>query len=565
MTQLARTVPASAQDATPEAMVLEGGFQSITYAEYRASLAEDFPFTAGNQPTGGILIHGDSETSNITTINPHFADNAPTQDLNLQVFETLFGNDPRDAQYVPLLADRWEIAEDGRTYTFYLQENVTFHDGSPFTSADVDLSFGAQADETTGSSYTSTFNSAVESWSAIDDYTFEVVATDIFSQVIFLGTVFVPIVSANLWGDLPYDQWQLDGGSTGSDPSRVAGTGYLKFVEIDEGQGITRFARNENYWWADDIPSVEEYIFAVWPDDTASIEALRSGEIDFLEAVPPADVAGIQEQDGLDVALYDTYSFSWYGTNLDPEKTLLFQDVEVRQAMMFAVDRDSMVENIMLSYAEVAQGTQPVLSPAYAPDQIDTIYTYDPDGAADLLEEAGWTLNADGVREKDGNVLSFEIMYPGGSATSEQIAVALQDYWKAVGLDGQPNPVDFDTVLVPALVETFDFEVVLLGFNWDPTGDQRAMFHTDSYGGGFNAMRYSNPEYDQLADAAAVELDPDASVALTIEATNIVNEDVPVGVLWFRQDRVGYATRMENFTPNGVSLLWSIPYVNMAE
>ncbi len=566
MTQLAKTVPASAQEATPSAAVYPGGYKSMTFEEFRASLAETYPFTGTpGEVLGGQIIMGEVASSNMTTFNPHFADNSPTQPVILQVFETLFGTDPRDGQYVPLLANRWEIAEDGRTYTFYLNEGVTFHDGTPLTTADVVLSFDAQGDETLGSSYTSTFNSAVESYRAIDDMTFEVVATDVLAQVVLFGNIFAPIVPAHIWADVPFDQWQTDGGSTGQDPARVVGTGYLKFVETNEGEGTSTFAKNENYWWANDVPRADEFIFATWPDDTAAIEALRAGAFDFYENVPPSDVESLQAEESIDVALYDTYSFSWYGYQLDPEKYANFTDVKVRQALFYAVDRQSMVDNIMLGYAEVANGTQPILSPAYAPDRIDTVYNFDPEKAAALLDEAGWTLNGDGLREKDGETLTFEIMYGAGSATTDQIAVALQDYWKAIGVTGNPTPVDFDTVLVPALVENYEFQMVLLGFNWDPTGDQSAMFATSSYGGGFNAMRYSNPAYDEAAAASGVELDPEARVELLINATNIVNEDLPIGCLWFRKDRTAFSTRMQNFTPLGGSLLWSIPYVSIVE
>jgi ABC-type transport system substrate-binding protein len=153
-------------------------------------------------------------------------------------------------------------------------------------------------------------------------------------------------------------------------------------------------------------------------------------------------------------------------------------------------------------------------------------------------------------------------MYGSGSATSDQIAAAMQEYWRAVGVEATPNPVDFDTVLVPALVENFNFDVCFLGFNWDATDDQKAMFGTDYYGAGFNAMRYSNPPLDELFARADREIDPEARRELLIEAANIVNEDLPVGVLWFRKSRAAYNKRMHNYVPNELAgYLWSIPWV----
>ena len=557
-----RGVPASAQDASPAASPsVDHSFQSITFQDFKAQLAQDFPMEEPAS-TGGIVIMGEIATSTLTTTNLMLGNNSPTNPVLALVFETLQGTNPKDGQYVPLLAERWEIAPDGRTYTFYLQQNVTWHDGTPFTADDVIFSMDAQSDEATGSSYTGQFNQTVESYRKIDDYTVEVVATDVLAQVVFHGSAYCPIMPKHIWENVPHDQWKDDPGSTGADASRVVGTGPFKFQELNASEATATFVKNENYW--DQVPNIDTFIFQPWPDEVSAIEALRAGDVDFYENVPPADVEGLQAEDNLDVALYDTYSFGFYGYNLDPEKTPLFQDVKVRQALLYGIDRQSIVDNIQLGYAEVAQGTQPILSPAYAPDQITTKYTYDPDKAMALLEEAGWTdSDGDGVREKDGVKLEFEVMYGSGAITNDQTVAYLQDAWSQIGVAMTPNPVDFDTVLVPAITENFNYQVCLLGFNWDPTGDQSAMFHSSARDGqGFNFMDYSNPDVDALMDQANREIDPEARKQLLIEINNKINEDLPVVVLSFRKDRTAYNVRMHNFVPNAPGgLLWTMPYV----
>ena len=573
-----RGVPASAQDASPEAspgaVALPGGFKSMTREEYRAKLAEVYPFTAEEQPAGGTLILGSTSSSNLTTVNPFFADNFPTQDIDLLMFESLWGIFPDPTLnaelslagqlWVPGVADYFEIAEDGKTYTFYLNQNANFHDGTPVTAQDLVMVANAQADENSGSSYSSQFLQTIESWTAVDDKTFQWVTTDVFPQIVTFPNVFLPILPSSIWGDVPFDQWQTDPGSTGTDPSRVIGSGPFKFVEINEGEGTTTLTRFDEYW--DTKAAAETVIFQVWPDDTAVTEALRAGDLDLLmDPVNPADVESLESEESLTVSLYPSYSFGFFGYNLDPEKTPLFQDVQVRQALIYAIDRQAIVDGIYLGYAEVANGTQPTLSEAYAPDRISTVYTYDVDKANELLDAAGWVAGSDGTREKDGNKLSFEIMY-GASATNDQIASAVQDYWKAVGVDGQPTSVDFDTVLLPAITETFDYDLALLAFDWaSPSGDQSAMFGTDSYGTGFNFMKYSNPAYDEANTAASAALDPEARFDLLVKASDIVNEDVPVIILLFRDGRTAYSNRMVNFTPISGGLLWSLPFVAVAE
>jgi peptide/nickel transport system substrate-binding protein len=560
-----RGVPASAQDASPVASPTgDLSFNSITAAEATAQTLAAFPMEEAAS-TGGKVIMGEIASSSLSTTNIILADNSPTIPVMALVFESLVGSSPVDGQYIPGLADHWTIAEDGKTYTFFLREGVTWHDGTPFTADDIIFSMDAQANPETGSSYTSTFVNTVASYKKIDDLTVELVATHVFAQVVFLGSMYAPAMAKHIWENVPVADWATDPGSTGEDPSRVIGTGPLTFVELNTSDAVARFAPYENYY--DQKPVFEEFIFQPWPDETSAIEALRAGQIDFYENVPPADVESLQAEDSLDVALYDTYSFGFYGTNLDPEKTTLFQDVKTRQAMAYAIDRQSIVDNIQLGFAEVAQGSQPVLSIAYAPDQITTHYNYDPEKAKQLLADAGWAdSDGDGVLELDGEKFEFEIMYGSGSATSDQIVAYIQEVWAAVGIKATPSPVDFSAVLVPAITENFNYQLAFLGFNWDATGDQSAMFSSDQYKTGFNFMKYSNPEVDELNKKANETIDPDARREALIEAANLVNEDLPVLVISFRKDRTGYNTRMHNFYPNALSgLLWSIPYVWIAQ
>lgn len=549
---LSRTGATSAQDGTPDVSAVGG--ESITREEYEDQLYEEFPIPEDAQE-GGTLILGDS--SDITTVNTTLADNSPTLDILGMVTETLWGSNVLEAGYVPALATSWELADDGLTYTFNLNPDVTWHDGEPFTADDVIMSMEAQASPDTGSAYTATFNGTVASYEKIDDHTVEIVAVDIFPQLVFFGNAYFPVMPAHIWGDIPFEEWNADPGSTGEDSSRVVGTGPFKFEEWDVGATVT-LTRNEDYWGH--VPFIEEFIFQVWPDQSSALEALRSGEIDLIDGVPNADAQDIADAEDTDVAVYDTPNFNFYAYNLDPEKTTLFQDVEVRQALLHALDRETLIDEIYYGYGEVANGTQPVISPAYAPDEVETVYDFDPDRARELLEEAGWTdEDGDGIVEKDGTPLSFELMYTGGIALYNQLVPYMQEAWAEIGVDMIPNPVDFGSVLIPAITENFDYQIALLGFSWDVTGDQAAMFATDQYIQGFNMMRYSNQEADALFRDAARAIDPEERREILIEVANVVNNAAPVGILVFTQARIGHTVRLQNYHPNGFGdFLWNI-------
>ena len=577
-----RGIPASAQDASPVAspgaspvaspvgspvaspVASYEPFTSINREQYQALLKEwwatqERPFEEP-QNQGGQVLMGEISSSFVSTTNAMMGADSPTNPVLSLMNETLQGSSPIDGQYVPGLADYWTIAEDGKTYTFYLNQNARWHDGTPATSADVVFSMDIQANPATSTSYQGTFVATVASWTAVDPYTVQLVATDVFAPVVFYGNAYCPIMAKHVWETTAPENWASDPGSTGQDLSKVLGTGPFRLTEYDPSQGRVVMVKNQDYY--DVKPNIDEFIFVTSGDEVAAVEALRAGAADFYERIPPADVESLAAEEDLEVADYPTLSFSWYGYNLDPAKTTLFQDVLVRRALLHAIDRQSLVDNIYLGYSEVAQGSQPQVSIAYAPERITTNYDFNVEGAKALLAEAGWVdSDGDGVVEKDGQPLAFEVMYGSGSATTDSVVAAMQEMWANVGAAMTPNPVDFGQVLVPALTDTFDFEICLLSFNWDATADQSAMYSTTSYRNGFNAMKYSNPRVDELNAAASVELDETKRIDLLIEAANLVNEDLPNAVLWFRRDQTAYSTRLHNFNPNAFGLLWSIPYV----
>ena len=369
--------------------------RSQTREEFRAEVEEELGYTEAATPGGSYI---DANVTDIQTIHPLLAEDASSLAVVGRIYDQLVGGDIRTGGPAPNgLADYWEIAPDGRTYTFHLNQDAKWHDGTDITADDVQFSFDSLANPEVGSSYTQSFLDAAESWRVIDEHTFEVVAREpLFT---FLYDLVTWIIPKHIWENVPVADWRTDGGATGQDPSRVVGSAAWKFQEWRPGESIT-LTRNDDYY--DKVPYLDTLVTRIWPDQTAVTNALLNGEID-ASSVAPADATTVEATEGLKLAVYPTRGFSFYMTNLDPEKTELFVDKRVRQALFYGLDRESIVNDILLGYAEVAQGTQPVISYAYAPDRIRTKYTYDPEKAKALLAEAGWTdTDGDGIVDKDG-------------------------------------------------------------------------------------------------------------------------------------------------------------------
>jgi peptide/nickel transport system substrate-binding protein len=217
---------------------------------------------------------------------------------------------------------------------------------------------------------------------------------------------------------------------------------------------------------------------------------------------------------------------------------------------MWALDRESIVANILLGFGEVANGTQPSISYAYAPEEMTTKYTYDPEKAKALLAEAGWTdTDGDGFVDKDGQKFSFEFLYPQGSSTNDSMVAYMQDAWRAIGIEVSPQALDFNA-LIEATTTNPTFEMALYGFGWDASFLQDPMFACDQYQVGFNDMMYCNPELDAIFTAAKREFDVEKRRALLIQAANIVNEEQPVGIINFSVGVAAWSSRVHNYVPS---------------
>lgn len=544
---------ARAQDASP---VTDSGASPVTTGEtitsktcadvkqeLKAAFAEtDEP--AAN--TEGTYVVGD--ISDLQSVNPFLAESDPSITVVGLIFEPLFGGDPRTGEPSPCgLTDSWEIAPDGVTYTFHLNQQAKWHDGIDFTSADVIFSLDALADPATGSAYTGVFVSTVASWSALDDDTVQIVAVEPRFSVLY-DLQGLSILPKHIWESIPHDQWATDPASTGQDPTRIIGTGPFKFGEWTQGQEV-RLVRNDDYYDPDAKPNIKEYVFRIFPDSESQFNAFLSGDIDVI-GLEPEQVEVVKDTEGVSWTSYPGRGFLYYEFNLNPETTTLFQDVRVRQAFMWAIDRQSIVDNIRLGFGEVANGTQPSISYAYAPDQIDTVYSYDPEKAKALLADAGWTdTNGNGVVDKDGQEMSFEFLYFTGSASTDTLVAYLQDAWRAVGIEITPKALEF-SALIEATTTTPTYQMALYGFSWDASFLQEAMFGCDQYQVGFNDMKYCNPQLDEIFAAAKKEFDPEKRRELLIAAANMVNEEQPVGVLYFDEGVAAWSDRVHNYHPS---------------
>ncbi len=407
-----------------------------------------------------------------------------------------------------LLATDYEISDDGMTYTLTLREGVVFHDGEPFTSEDVKFTYDWFMDPDNAALTAAEFIS-VDSVEAPDDHTIVLNMAEPDASMLRRGLTSM-IVASHHHEELGYEGYSAD----------PIGTGPFQLLEWDPDDH-TLVGAFEDHW--DGRPYLDEVNLRIVPEGSVRVLELETGGADSsIWMVGVDDALRMHEQaDELGIMSVETIRSTLNHFPMNNTRPY-FEEKEVRQAMMYAIDRDQVIESVFAGAAVKATANiAPKIEEYYEPDVRD--YPFDPDQAIALLEEAGWVEGDDGVREKDGVRLEWECMVITGDEARRPQAEMVTEFLSQVGMNMQimENPQTSG----PMREGTADMAL----YNWGYGGgsgepDARVTLHTD---GGNNFNHYSNPEMDELLEAGVREADPDARREIYSEVQKIFAEDVP--------------------------------------
>jgi peptide/nickel transport system substrate-binding protein len=463
----------------------------------------------------------------------------------------------QDEQLEPRLAEEMPtVSEDGLTYTFTLHEGLEWSDGEPLTAEDVAFTYRLHSDpeyEEIASPLRGGMSAVIDSVEATDDRT--VVFTLKQPSASFLALYgWRYIVPEHVLGDLSIEEFNENAFGRSPTPS----SGAFVFEELVEGSHLA-LVRNDNYWRG---PAHLERYVALDSSHDAIINELKLGNIDLYRATA---FARFEEIQGIEGVVLDTYEaptgiMVYYNLDSGRPTSPIFQSKPVRQALLWAIDRQSTIDAALFGYGSVpvsTAGIYPSYSWAHDPDP-NIPYEFNPDLAAELLDEDGWEVGADGVREKDGVRLAFELITSQESAEWQASAQILVEQWAAIGAEATIRIVPYGEISNQVLFNR-DFDVAFFQppFNIYPEADLTPAFHSSNAGeGGSNWTGYQNPEVDAILEEAAQLTDQGERQALYHELQDILNEDVPAWALqywrigWVHSERVrGWSVEEGNIGP----------------
>lgn len=489
-------------------------------------------FLTGEPPYGDVIIEGSiGDASNLL---PPLASDSASFDIIGLVYNGIVKYD-KDLKLVGDLAESWEISPDCRLITFHLRKGVKWHDGREFTAEDVLFGYKVMTNPKTPTAYASSYLE-VERVKAPDPYTLNILYRKPFAPGLESWSTMVVLPHHLLQGKE----------ITKSELSRKPiGTGPYQFAEWTPGEKIVLNA-NPDYF--EGCPFLSRYVYRVIPDQATMFLELLSGGIDWAGLTP----LQYQRQTSSSVFAerftkyrYLDFSYSYLGFNLhDPR----FSDRRIRQAISYAIDRQEIIDGVLLGMGTIATGPFKPDIWAYNPNV--KRYPYDPNKALSLLSEAGWRRDGtDGILKKDGLPFAFTILTNQGNEQRRKAAEIIQKRLKDIGMQVKIRVIEW-TVFLRDFVDKRNFEAILLGWTTGPEPDQYDIWHSSKTGEReLNFISYKNPEVDRLLDLGRHTCEQEKRKVYYYRFQEIIAEDTPYVFLYVPEALPVINSRIKGIEP----------------
>lgn len=379
---------------------------------------------------GGTLVYAlDYDPQRLDPLNTTWM-----TDATQQIYGQLVLKDPATGEYVPSLAERWEGSEDGMTWTIYLKQGVTFHDGEPFNADAVKYFLDKAVDPNVPYAFNFHYLQ-IDHVEVVDDYTIVIHMAQPDARVLTaLQTNYSAIPSP-----AAREAAGADYGTT-----VAVGTGPFKLEEWIPGEHLI-IVRNDDYkGWGPDffknkgVAYLDRVIYRYVPDPAVRAIEVETGNVDIAVGVPPADLERLRRNPDIEIVEMPSLSYRFLSMNVQK-----FSDIRLRRAIWHAIDQQELVDAVLLGYGYPAKGFIPHQIPGFF--DASGLYEYDPDKARALIAEAGYTdTNAQGIAMRNGEKLTFDL-YTETEPEYRQIGEVLRQQLAAVGIEVNVISQDFNS------------------------------------------------------------------------------------------------------------------------
>lgn len=504
--------------------------------------------TFSGGPAGGVLvILMDGEPDDM---NPITYTASPSYQAIHLMFRALARRDSTLSGYQPDLATSWEVVADS-TVVLHLRDDVFWHDGRKVTAEDVAFSIDLQRDPVVASPRNADV-AAVREVTVIDSTTVEVRLGRAGQYTVNALLEVVP-VPKHLLESVDRSQMRLAPFSR-----QPVGNGFYRFSQWSPGQQVVLEVNPE---MPEGRAALDRVVIRVVPDVNVALTELLAGQGDVLK-VPPSLANSVEASGTADLHRAPRIRPAWIAWNTGRAPV---DDERVRRALLMAVDREQIAAGLFGDVGEVSWTPIPPALWEHTPSTRPI--PFDPDGAARILDEAGWRdTNADGIRDRNGQPLRLEVDYISADQTRADVLVAMQSMLRRVGVDLVPRAYE-RTAWVERL-RGRQFQGSSWGWGWGPGvvgPNAEAVFHSRSFPpGGVNFAGLDDPRVDSLIDAALVTRDTTELRRIWSEFEQTVVDDPVYAPIYLDPELYGVNSRLRNVEFRGLELWedvihWYIP------
>ncbi len=495
---------------------------------------------------GDKLVTGSiGDASNLI---PILATDSASHEIAGLVYNGLLKYD-KNLNLVGDLAENFTFSKDHLKIIFHLKKNVKWQDGYPFTADDVIFTYNLIMDPKTPTAYRSDYE-YVKTVKKLDNYSIEVIYKRPFAPALSSWTVSI----------LP--KHLLEGKNLLNSPLRThpIGTGPFKFKKWEVGQKI-ELAANDTYF--NGRPYLDGYIYRVIPDSATMFLELKAGKVDLMGLTPVQFKRQTETKffkENYRKFCYPTFVYTYLGFNL---KNKLFKDKKVRQAIAYAIDKDEIINVVLLGLGVKATGPYRPDMWYYNPNVKK--YPYNPEKAKKLLEEAGWRdTDGDGILDKNGKIFEFTIMTNQGNLSRLKAAQIIQKRLGEVGIKVKIRVIEWAS-FINEFIDKKRFEAVILGWSTGIDPDQYDIWHSSKTGPKeLNFISFKNKEVDKLLEQGRLTFDREKRRKIYFKFQEILAEEQPYVFLYIPYSLVIVHKRFRNvkLAPAGITYnleKWYVP------
>jgi len=435
----------------------------------------------------------------------------------------------------PMLAESWEVSDDRLTWTFHLRRGVRWHDGESVTADDVVFSVNKVREPLTENRAWAPLLANLISVTAVDEQTIRAVYSEAGPEM--LEGWRVPLLPEHIAaGDEDL--------FTGEYARHPIGCGAFKLISFERDREIV-LAANDDYW--NGRPAIDRLILRIYADQRTAYQALLRGELDVMHMTSNLwqQVQSAEEFERFDSFVLNRLSVWHIGWNASGSNPF-FDDARVRRALLMALDREAFAEKVALGLA--LPGVTTFHPQTVWADPELRAWPYDPQAAAELLEQAGWIdSDGDGVRDRDGVPFEFTLTYGRSTQTvTDHMAAWQQQAWAEIGVTAEIERIEYQTFRERR--KNLQFEAAAGTFNFTPSPDQFDLYHSSARNGGYNFWGLADDEIDSLLEESRSSFDTPTRQELYRRLQARLHELQPVSVLFYFATPVIHDKRLLGLT-----------------